>query len=50
MEKASGFNKEDYGLVSYRAEERLGFAFICLSNITMVTITMVTIALVLMTI
>ena len=32
MEKACGFNKEDYGLVSYRAEERLGFAFICLSN------------------
>jgi len=34
MEKADGFNKADYGLVSYRAEERLGFAFICMSNNT----------------
>lgn len=32
MEKADGFNKADYGLVSYRAEERLGFAFICMNN------------------
>ena len=32
MEKADGFNKADYGLISYRAEERLGFAFICMNN------------------
>jgi len=30
MEQASNFEKSDYGLVSYRAEERLGFAFVCL--------------------
>lgn len=32
MERATGFEKSDYGLVSYRAEERLGFAFVCLSE------------------
>lgn len=32
MEKAIGFDKADYGLVSYQAEERLGFAFINLSG------------------
>ncbi|MEX0303284.1 MAG: aromatic ring-hydroxylating dioxygenase subunit alpha [Leisingera sp.] len=31
MERAEGFDKSSYGLVSYRAEERLGFAFVCLS-------------------
>jgi phenylpropionate dioxygenase-like ring-hydroxylating dioxygenase large terminal subunit len=32
MERAQDFDKSDHGLVSYRAEERLGFAFICLSS------------------
>ena len=32
MDRATGFNLSDYGLVSYRAEERLGFAFVCLSQ------------------
>ncbi len=32
MQRATGFEKSDYGLVSYRAEERLGFAFVCLSE------------------
>lgn len=30
MHSAVGFNKPDYGLITYRAEERAGFAFICL--------------------
>ena len=30
MDKVSGFDKSEYGLVSYRAEERLGFAFIAM--------------------
>lgn len=34
MESARDFHKADYGLVSYRAEERLGFAFVCLSRET----------------
>ena len=32
MECASDFDKSDYGLVSYRAAERIGFAFVCLSQ------------------
>lgn len=32
MEHACQFDKSDYGLVTYRAEERLGFAFVCLSR------------------
>lgn len=31
MESATGFDKSEYGLVAYRAEERAGFVFICLS-------------------
>ncbi len=31
MEAVEGFDRDDYGLVQYRAEERLGFAFICLN-------------------
>lgn len=31
MEQAQDFDKADHGLISYRAEERLGFAFVCLS-------------------
>lgn len=31
MEDAPGFAREDNGLVRYRAEERLGFVFICLN-------------------
>ncbi len=31
MERARDFDKADNGLISYRAEERLGFAFLCLS-------------------
>jgi len=34
MDDVRGFEKSDYGLVSYRAEERLGFAFVCLSQAT----------------
>ena len=30
MDKAPGFRKEDHGLVTYAAEERQGFAFVCL--------------------
>ena len=30
MDDAPGFDRQDYGLIAYRAEERLGFAFICL--------------------
>lgn len=30
MEAAKAFDKADYGLVSYRVEERLGFVFACL--------------------
>lgn len=29
MDAAEGFRKEDHGLHAYRAEERLGFAFVC---------------------
>ncbi len=32
MDKAEGFEKGDNGLISYRVEERGGFAFICLSS------------------
>ncbi len=32
MERAQGFDKADYGLVSYQVAERLGFAFVCLSR------------------
>lgn len=32
MEAAEGFVKEDYGLRTYRAEERLGFAFVCFDD------------------
>ena len=31
MQRATGFDRSDYGLVSYRAEEFAGFAFVCLS-------------------
>ncbi|MBE1284655.1 MAG: Rieske 2Fe-2S domain-containing protein [Rhodobacteraceae bacterium] len=31
MDNAKGFEKHDNGLVAYRAAERLGFAFVCLS-------------------
>ena len=31
MDKARDFDKSENGLISYRAEERLGFAFLCLS-------------------
>ncbi|HIB39732.1 MAG TPA: aromatic ring-hydroxylating dioxygenase subunit alpha [Candidatus Lambdaproteobacteria bacterium] len=31
MNKVSGFERSDYGLISYHAEERLGFAFVCLA-------------------
>ncbi len=31
MECARDFDKADNGLISYRTEERLGFAFLCLS-------------------
>ena len=31
MERAQDFKKSDHSLISYRAEERAGFAFICLS-------------------
>jgi phenylpropionate dioxygenase-like ring-hydroxylating dioxygenase large terminal subunit len=29
MDEAEGFDKKDYGLMSYRVEERLGFVFVC---------------------
>ena len=32
MDEVPGFDRSDYGLISYRAEERLGFAFICLDD------------------
>ena len=32
MDEAPGFDRSDYGLIAYRAEERLGFAFICLDR------------------
>ena len=32
MEDAPGFERADYGLVAYRAEERLGFVFLCLDD------------------
>ncbi len=31
MDEAPGFDRQDYGLIAYRAEERLGFVFICLN-------------------
>ena len=31
MEAAEGFDRDDYGFIRYRAEERLGFVFICLN-------------------
>ena len=31
MEQAEGFDKAAYGLIRYRAEERLGFVFVCLN-------------------
>ena len=31
MEAAQGFEKSQNGLIAYRAEERLGFAFVCLN-------------------
>jgi phenylpropionate dioxygenase-like ring-hydroxylating dioxygenase large terminal subunit len=31
MEKTKGFDKAENSLISYRAEERLGFAFVCLN-------------------
>ncbi len=31
MEAAQGFDKAENGLITYRAEERLGFAFVCLN-------------------
>ncbi len=33
MQDVQGFNRADNGLIAYRAEERLGFAFICLDPI-----------------
>ena len=30
MDKAQGFDKAEYGLIAYRAEEQQGFAFVCL--------------------
>lgn len=30
MEDVPGFDRADHGLIAYRAEERLGFAFVCL--------------------
>ena len=32
MEAAPDFDRADHGLIAYRAEERLGFAFICLDT------------------
>lgn len=32
MDEATGFNKADYGLVSFNVTERLGFVFICLAD------------------
>lgn len=32
MDEATGFRREDHGLVPYRAAERLGFAFVCLDD------------------
>ncbi|WP_299843344.1 aromatic ring-hydroxylating dioxygenase subunit alpha [uncultured Roseovarius sp.] len=32
MDDVPGFNKADHGLISYRAEERHGFLFICLND------------------
>lgn len=32
MEDTPGFRREDFGLMAYRAEERLGFAFVCLDD------------------
>ncbi|SLN54255.1 3-phenylpropionate/cinnamic acid dioxygenase subunit alpha [Roseovarius litorisediminis] len=32
MEEAAGFCREDFNLIRYRAEERLGFAFVCLDK------------------
>lgn len=31
MDKVAGFDKADHGLITYHAEERQGFAFLCLS-------------------
>ena len=31
MDAAPGFDRADYGLIAYRAEERQGFAFVCLN-------------------
>lgn len=31
MDETLGFDRDDYGLVQYRAEDRLGFAFVCLN-------------------
>ena len=30
MLETEGFDQENYGLIAYRAEERAGFAFVCL--------------------
>ena len=32
MDQVAGFDKSDNGLIAYRAEERYGFAFICLDD------------------
>lgn len=32
MDEAPNFDRKDYGLTSYRIEERLGFAFVCLDS------------------
>jgi len=32
MDQAAGFDAEEFGLVSYRVEERMGFVFICLDD------------------
>lgn len=34
MDATPGFDKADYGLITFRVEERQGFAFICLDNDT----------------
>jgi len=34
MDKATGFDKSDYSLASFRAAERNGFAFICMDDTT----------------
>lgn len=32
MQDLSGFDRGDHGLIAYRAEERMGFAFVCLDT------------------